>query len=75
MSLKDGLEKVGNDIKDAARETKHRVVADAEHGKRDLLGDEMTLGEKGKSIVNEAKNRGAAEIDKTKRDLRDKSDR
>lgn len=73
MSLKEGLEKTGHDVKDAVNEAKHRVIAEGERTKRDLLGDEMPLGEKAKSAVNELKNRGAAEIDKSKRELRDKT--
>jgi hypothetical protein len=73
MGLKEDLKKTGDDLKDIAKEAKHRVTAEGERTKRELLGDDMTLGEKAKSTWNEAKNRGAAEIDKTKRDLRDKT--
>ena len=60
-----------HDVKDAANETKHRTVAEAERLKRDALGDEMTTGEKLESHANELKNRAQAEIDKTKRQVRD----
>ena len=59
------------DVRDAANEAQHRVVAEAEKTKRDLLGDEMTPGEKLKSGANELKNRAQAEVDKAKRELRD----
>jgi hypothetical protein len=75
MGLKEGLERAGRDIKDTANETKHRVVAEGEHVKRETLGDEMTLPEKGGSVLNEAKNRTQAEIDKTKREVRDSASR
>jgi hypothetical protein len=75
MSFKEGLEKLGPDVKDSANEAKHRVNAEGERAKRDLLGDSMPLGDKAKSAVNELKNRGAAEIDKTKREVRHADDR
>jgi hypothetical protein len=75
MSLKEGLEKTGRDVKDSAKEVKHRLIAEGERTKRDVLGDDMPLGEKAKSAVNELKNRGAAAIDKSKRELRDKAER
>jgi F0F1-type ATP synthase membrane subunit b/b' len=73
MSFKQDLEKTGHDIKDAANEAKHRVTAGGEHAKRDLVGDDMTVGEKAKSVVNEIKNRAQAEVDRTKREVRDKT--
>jgi len=73
MGLKEGLDKAGRDVKDAANEVKHRVVAEGERAKREALGDDMTLIEKGTSAWNEAKNRTQAEIDKTKREVRDKT--
>ncbi len=68
--MKDDVKKVQNDLKDTAKQVKHRTIAEAEHLKRDAFGDEMTAGEKLKSGANELKNRAAAEIDKAKRDLR-----
>jgi hypothetical protein len=68
--MKNDAKKVHNDLKDAAKEVKHRTIAEAEHLKRDAFGDEMTTGEKLKSGTNELRNRTAAEIDKAKRDLR-----
>jgi hypothetical protein len=38
-----------------------------------LLGDELTTGEKMKSGANELKNRAQAEIDKAKREIRDRT--
>jgi hypothetical protein len=68
--MKDDAKKVQTDLKDTAREVKHRTIAEAEHLKRDAFGGEMTTGEKFKSGANELKNRAAAEIDNAKRDLR-----
>jgi hypothetical protein len=59
-----------NDVKDAANEVKHRTIAEAEHAKREVLGNDMTAGEKVKSGLNEAKNRAQAELDKIKREVR-----
>jgi hypothetical protein len=61
---------LANDVRDATNEAKHRTVAEAENLKRDVLGDEMTAGEKIKSGANELKNRTQAELDKAKRELR-----
>ncbi len=66
-AIKRGLD----DAKDALHEGKHRTAAEGERGRRELLGDKMTLGEKAGSVVNEAKNRTQAEIDAAKRKLRD----
>ena len=49
------------------------TVAEAEKLKRDALGDELTTGEKVESGANELKNRTQAEIDKAKRELRDRA--
>lgn len=68
--MKDDSKKLQSDLKDTAKEVKHRTIAEAEHLKRAAFGGEMTTGEKLKSGVNELGNRAAAEIDKTKRDLR-----
>ena len=73
MGVKEGLDKAGRDVKDAANEAKHRVIAEGEHAKRETLGNDMTLTEKGASTWKEAKNRTQAEIDKTKREVRDKT--
>jgi ElaB/YqjD/DUF883 family membrane-anchored ribosome-binding protein len=65
MSLKEDLDRTGRDVKDTAKEAKHRATAAVEHTKRDVLGDDMPVGEKARSIVNEMKNRAQADIDKT----------
>ena len=65
-SVKDGID----NTRDAAREAIHRSTADAEHAHRELDGDEMTGGEKAKSVGNEVKNRTQAEMDKIKREVR-----
>ena len=65
-SVKDGID----NTRDAAREAIHRSTADAERAQRELDGDEMTAGEKAKSVGNEVKNRTQAEMDKIKREVR-----
>ena len=71
--LKDEVKKTVDDVKDAADEAKHRSLADIEMAKRKALQDQMTAGEKMKSGVDEFGHRVAAEVDKTKRDVRDKT--
>ena len=64
--------RVEADFDDAVDETKHRVAAAAERGKRAVAGDAMTASEKLKSRAKEAGHDIAAGTDKTKRKLRDK---
>jgi len=63
---------LASDLKDSISEIKHRVGAAGERAKRDVAGDTMTTREKAGSAVKEAGHRGAAAIDKTKRQLRDR---
>ncbi len=70
MSNKDILKNTVDDARDATNEAKHRIVAETEHARRDVAGNDMSLGDKAKSAANEVKNRAQAEIDKTKRELR-----
>ncbi len=72
MSMKEDLKRAGSNIKDAAKEVKHRGTAEAELMRRDLLGDDMSIADKAKSTWNEAKNRGKAEIDRAKRETRER---
>jgi hypothetical protein len=67
-AIKGGID----DVKDRVHESQHRSAAEGERGKRELLGDELTPGEKAGSVANEAKHRAQAEIDAMKRELRDK---
>jgi hypothetical protein len=73
----DALDKVANTIKratdnarDAIREGQHRAAAEAERARRKGLGDELTPGEKAKSVVRESKERTQAEIDAAKQKVR-----
>lgn len=67
------IKKTGKDIRDTVREVGHRSNAEGERSKRELLGEELTPGEKAGSALNEAKERTQAEIDRAKRNLRDRT--
>ena len=69
----DDLKKAVDDTKDALRETKHRTEAGLEHAKRDIAGDAMTTGEKVKSVVHEDVENTKADVDRAKREIRDKT--
>ncbi len=62
---------IKGDTHDALDEAKHRVQAGAEKVKRAVEGDSMPLGERVASHVKEAGHDLKADIDKTKRDVRD----
>lgn len=67
----DTIKKAVDDTKDAISELRHRTTAEVEHAKRDLAGDEMSGGEKVKSVVKEGSEKAKAEIDKAKREVRE----
>jgi gas vesicle protein len=73
VSFKETAKKAIDDVDDAVHEIGHRGAAEAERAKREAAGDNMTLGEKTQSVVNEGSNRVAAEVDRVKRDVRDKT--
>lgn len=70
MGLKHELDKFADNVKDTVNEAGHRSDAKAEQAKRDVAGDTMTPGEKLGSAVNQAKNTAQADVDATKRDVR-----
>jgi len=70
MDIKKSVKETLENARDATKEALHRSTADAEHARRDIDADEMTTGEKVKSVGNEVKNRTQAEIDKAKREVR-----
>ncbi len=61
------------DARDTVSEALHKSSAAAERARRELEGESMPLGDKVTSVANEAKERTAAEIDKAKRNIRDKT--
>jgi hypothetical protein len=75
MSDDTKLDKSVKDAKDAVHEADHRVKAGTEHLKRDVLGGTMNPAEKAVSHVKEAGHNVAADVDKAKRDLRDREDK
>jgi hypothetical protein len=77
MSLKDALEKGidavkkgAENVKDTVSELGHRGAAEGEQTKRDVAGDEMTLGEKAGSVINQGTETIKGDIDAGKRDVR-----
>jgi hypothetical protein len=77
MGIKDEVGKVLNkakdtvaNVKDAANEATHRSAAAAEQTKRDVAGDQMTVGENVGSMFNQATNSMQADTDAAKRDVR-----
>ncbi len=73
MDLEKKVDHAVKDVQDTADEAKHRFKAGVEHGKREANRDEMTTSEKVSSSLKEAGHETAAEFDKTKRNLRDKT--
>lgn len=69
--MADEIKKTVKDVGDAIKEGVHRGSADAEHQTRTEYGDVMTPGEKAGSIAREVSEETKAEIDKTKRKVRD----
>ncbi len=69
---RDSIETLKSDTHDALDEAKHRVLAGGEKVKRAVEGDQMPLGDRIASHVKETGHEFKAEVDKTKRDLRDK---
>jgi hypothetical protein len=67
----DKIETIKEDTKDVLDEAKHRVAAGGEKVKRAVEGDSMPLGERVVSHVKEAGHELKADVDKTKRDVRD----
>jgi F0F1-type ATP synthase membrane subunit b/b' len=73
MGLKEDIAKALDNVKDAVSEAGHRSAAEEEQAKRDIAGEAMTPGEHVASVANQAKHTVQADIDETKRDLRNES--
>lgn len=65
--------KIAQNVKDGTREAGHRLEADGERAKRDVVGDRMTTTQKAKSMLKEGSERTKAAVDKTKREVRNRS--
>jgi hypothetical protein len=75
MSDDTKLDKAVKDAKDTTHEADHRIKAGTEHIKREILGDTMNPAEKAVSHVKEVGHNVAADVDKAKRDVRDREDK
>jgi hypothetical protein len=71
MGIKEELKKTIDNVGDAISEATHRGNAEGERAKREVAGDALTPGEKLGSVANEGKERVLAEVDRTKRDVRE----
>jgi len=60
-------------VKETASEAVHRVAAQAEQQKRNLVDDQMTTGEKASSMISQAKQTAEDDIDAMKRGDRNKA--
>jgi hypothetical protein len=77
MAIKDAFDNLLDIARDtvanvmvATNEATHRTAAEAEQTKRDVAGDQMTVGQNGGSMLDQAKNYVRADIDAAKRDVR-----
>lgn len=70
MGLKDAINKIVDNVKDTANEASHKSAAEGEQAKRDVAGDQMSVGENLGSMANQAKEELQGETAATKRDVR-----
>ena len=71
MERRDTLDTIKGDTHDVLDEAKHRVKAGGEKMKRAVEGDAMSPGDRIASHAKELGHDIKADIDKSKRDLRD----
>ena len=72
MSLEREIDKTSKNVRDTVSEIKHRTEAGAERLDRES-DPTMSQGERVRSAANETKNNIQADIDKGKREIRDKT--
>jgi hypothetical protein len=72
--VRDTLETLKADVKDAADELKQRGKAAGERAERAVRGDDMPLHEKIGSQISEKLDEAKAEVDRAKRDVRHAED-
>lgn len=72
MSVEKEIKKTAENIRDTVSEAKHRTAAEAEKMNRDS-DPTMSKGEQMRSAVNETKNNIQADMDKGKREIRNKT--
>ena len=58
------------DVRDAANEKLHRGAAEAEHTRREVAGDQLTVSERLASVANEVKSNAQADVDALKQRAR-----
>jgi hypothetical protein len=68
-AVKDTVE----NVKDTVSEAVHRVAAQAEQQKRNLVGDQLTTEAKASSMISQAKQTAQGDIDAMKREDRNKT--
>ncbi|MEA2664216.1 MAG: hypothetical protein QOI11_1160 [Candidatus Eremiobacteraeota bacterium] len=66
----DALKKGADNVKDTVSEAGHRSAAEGEQAKRDVAGDQMTVGEKAGSVLNQGAETVKGDFDAAKRDVR-----
>jgi hypothetical protein len=66
----DAVKKGADNVKDSVSEAGHRSAAEGEQAKRDVAGDQMTVGEKVGSVFNQGAETVKGDIDAGKRDVR-----
>jgi uncharacterized protein YoxC len=71
--LVEAVKDTVKNVKDTASEAVHRVAAQAEQQKRNLIGEQMTTEEKASSMISQAKQTAQGDIDAMKREERDKT--
>lgn len=72
MGLRNEIKKTVDDVGDALNEAGHRANAGSERANREVAGDSMTTAKKAGSVLNEGKEKTLAEVDRAKREIRDK---
>lgn len=72
MSLEKEIDKTGKNVRDTVSEMKHRTEAEAEKLNRES-DPTMSQGDRARSAANETKNNIQADIDKGKREIRNKT--
>jgi hypothetical protein len=72
---RDRVETIKGDARDTLDEVKERAKAGAERAKRAVEGEQMPLGERVASRAKEAAHNLKADVDKTKREVRDDATR
>ncbi len=68
-----GLGDIINNVKDTINEGGHKSAAEGEQAKRDVAGDQMSVGDKAKSMLNQTVESAKGETAAAKRDVREET--